>query len=342
MAGAAISSSAVHASNTKSHGDKNATTKFLAGLTCQLGSPCLFTVNNNNKTPNYNNIMQINDKALLVKLNIGMPGNGRKDKAITNEVTANHALASNAGRWNKTLYPPEAFTPITTIAGAARTFHYDNTLPWLDDGMRILPTLNYQDYTKAMRQFRAQFESTADSHFIAQLAHWEDKARQMHNGTYRAEDYKPAHKLAKKFKFKTDCQPIPTGQDFRVKLSAEEMDCLMADTNARLIKAAEAAEADLWLRLSSPLAKLSAVLSDPEAKFKDTIVTNLKDICALVPKLNITANPQLSLFARELDASLAHIGPESLRHLPSDRAKAKAAADDILVRMTDYLPNTDE
>src|SRR5215510_4902591 len=102
--------------------------------------------------------MQINDKALLVKLAIGMPGNGRKDKPLTAEVIQNHNLASNAGRWNKLLYPKEAFEPIASLAGDARTFHYSNTLPWMDDGARILPVLNYEDYMKELRSIKAKFK----------------------------------------------------------------------------------------------------------------------------------------------------------------------------------------
>lgn len=286
--------------------------------------------------------MQINDKAILVRLAIGMPGNGRKDKAITNEVQQKHALASNAGRWNKTLYPAEAFQPIISLAGDARTFHYDNTLPWLDDGQRILPTLNYQDYMKEMRELKRKFESLAQSHFIGQLAHWEDKARKMHNGTFRPEDYLPAHKLIKKFKFTTDCQPIPTGSDFRVACSQAELACLKSDMDARLAQAAQAAEADLWLRLSEPLSHLSAKLADPEAKFKDSILSNLSDICALIPRLNLTGNAKLQGFANEVQGRLSGVQPQVLRDSPSDRNAARLAADQILAKMSAYLPDSHE
>jgi len=282
--------------------------------------------------------MQINDKALLVKLSIGMPGNSRKDKPLTAEVTANHSLAANAGRWNKTLYPAEAFEPLVTLSGSARTFHYENTLPWLDDGMRILPTLNYENYTKAMRDFRSKFESLADSHFIQQLTHWEAKARSMHNGTFRQEDYLPAHKLTKKFKFVTGCQPIPTSDDFRVKFSDGEMQLLRSDMSAQLDKAILNAESDLWHRLADPLSHLSAKLADPDAKFKDSILGNLSQICELIPKLNLTQDKRLAGFASEVQSRLAGLVPDKLRHQSSDRNAARLAADQILAKMSAYMP----
>lgn len=45
--------------------------------------------------------MQINDKAVLVKLSIGMPGNTRKDKKLTGEVQASHSMGAQSGRWVK-------------------------------------------------------------------------------------------------------------------------------------------------------------------------------------------------------------------------------------------------
>src|SRR3989442_2087428 len=158
--------------------------------------------------------MQIHDKALLVRLSVSMPSNSRTDKPITGEVITNHSLAPKAGRWNKSLYPTTAFEPLVTVSGSARTYSYAHTLPWLDDGWRILPTSLYSEYCAKIRGFRLQFEDLAESHFLSQLPRWEAEAKKMHNSTFRAEDYLPVFKLPRKFKFKTDCQPIPSANDF--------------------------------------------------------------------------------------------------------------------------------
>jgi len=42
------------------------------------------------------------------------------------------------------------------------------------------------------------------------------------NGLFREEDYPAAEKLRKKFGVKLEVLPIPTGNDFRVQMSAEE------------------------------------------------------------------------------------------------------------------------
>jgi hypothetical protein len=282
--------------------------------------------------------MQIQDKALLVKLAIGMPGNGRKDKSITAEVTQKHALAANAGRWNKTLYPPEAFTPLVEVAGAARTYHYEVTLPWLDEGFRILPTLVYQEYTDKMRKTRSQFETLAESHFIGQLPDWEAKARKMHNGTFNAADYLPACKLRKKFNFATEFIPIPSTDDFRVKFSDSELEVLKSQMEDKLTEAVRNAEADLWRRLAEPLQHLADKLKDPDAKFRDSIISNLSDVCALIPKINLLGDKRLAAFADQVQANLASLNPQRLRDFASDRNAARLAADNILSKMQAYMP----
>ena len=181
--------------------------------------------------------MQIQDKAMLVRLSIGLPGNGRKDKPLTAEVTAQHQLTGNAGRWVKSLYPPEAFAPITEKAGEARTYHYANTLPWMDDGQRILPVTHYTEFTKAMRGFRVKFNDLAENHFLSQLPKWEAMARAMHNGTFRPEDYLSVGKLRDKFSFRVGFDPIPSGDDFRVFITSGDLDAIKADMDARLNQA---------------------------------------------------------------------------------------------------------
>ena len=282
--------------------------------------------------------MQIQDKALLVRLSIGLPGNSRKDKPLTAEVTAKHQLTGNAGRWLKTLYPPTAFEPITAIAGDARTFHYANTLPWMDDGMRILPTQHHGTYTSEMRVFKRKFLDTSETHFLCQLSQWESEARVMHNGTFNPADYLPECKLRKKFSFATEFQPVPSSDDFRVSIANGEMAQIKAELDERLAQAVADAQADLWRRLADPLAKMIERLKDPTATFRDSLVGNLGSIVELIPALNLAADKHLEQFASEVKLSLGGLNPQQLRDFPSARNAAAVRAQDILERMSGYFP----
>ncbi len=71
------------------------------------------------------------------------------DRKVTDETNHAHGAASDAGRYNKALLAKDALAAVVTAANAARTFHYARTLPWLDDGARILPAAAYADFAPA-------------------------------------------------------------------------------------------------------------------------------------------------------------------------------------------------
>jgi len=290
-------------------------------------------------TENKRSNMRIRDKAVLVKLSLGAPGNTRKDPTITSEVKTKHSLGDKAGRWLKQLYPDEALKPVTVIGGEARTFHYANSLPWADEGWRILPTANHLAYTDKLRELRAKYLETAETHFLAKLNDWEDWAREQHNGTFDPADYLTADKLRRKFAFATEFSPIPDGEDFRdnAQVADEERAAMSAQVVDRVSAAVKAAECDLWERLTTPLSAIVERLSDPEHKFKDTLVGNVADIIRLVPALNLTGNAKLEEFRREIEAAGLHgLNPQVLRDSKPDRKAAADKAAAILAKMQGY------
>lgn len=284
------------------------------------------------------NSMSLANKALLVKLSVGLPGNTRTDVKITSDTISAHGMAANSGRWLKQLYPDEAIKPLTVLQGEIRTYHYEHTLPWSDEGYRILPTAHHAEYTDKMRQFRAKFEAVRDN-FCSRLEDWIDWARIAHNGTFDGSIYPTSPEaLARKFNLSLDFSPVPSGDDFRCCIDQSELDIMAQQVNQRVSEATEAARSDLWQRLVQPLRNMVARLSDPDAIFRDSLIGNLRDIAALIPDLNVTSDPALSAFASEVASSLAQLKPETLRSSKVDRAETARKASEILKRMVGYLP----
>jgi hypothetical protein len=58
----------------------------------------------------------------------------------------------------KSLLAKDALAKITTVSGAAREYHYEATLPWLQDGSRILPSDNFFVYSERMRKLKEEFD----------------------------------------------------------------------------------------------------------------------------------------------------------------------------------------
>jgi hypothetical protein len=277
----------------------------------------------------------IHSRAMLVSLSIGMFSPRKTDKSITREVIHQHQASDSAGKFVKQILPEEALEAIKQVQNSARTYHYENTCPWTDEGARILPSVHYMDYVDKMRGFRNKFEAQRDV-FLENYDKFKETARLRLAGMFKEDDYPDIESVKGKFTFKTDFLPFPTAADFRVDIAEEEMSALKQQMESRIAEASSAARRDLWLRLETPLKAMAERLSDPDAIFRDTLVTNLKDIVSLIPKLNVTGDQDLERIRRDVQ-QLTATSADTLRKSPSTRRQTAARANDILATMSGYL-----
>jgi hypothetical protein len=101
--------------------------------------------------PRYN----LDTCTMLVEFNASVWTARKLDKSTTSEVVANkNAAAKDAARVNKHLLAGRSeLDVIQQAVSRARTFVYDNTLPWSDSGLRLLPTINFMKFTEKMNDF---------------------------------------------------------------------------------------------------------------------------------------------------------------------------------------------
>jgi hypothetical protein len=278
----------------------------------------------------------LNKKAVLVSLSMSSFSPRRTDKRVTSEVLNQHAAASDAGKFVKNLLPDEAIEPIKKLDGEIRQFHYENTVPWGDEGLRLLPILRYDPYTEKMRQSRARRENLVQQ-FLDNYQRWVESAPARLNGLYNPNDYPARDAVARKFQFKLHCQPVPDAGDFRVDVANEELAALRQSVNEQVAEATRLAHQDVCRRLAQPLAAMVERLSQPDAVFRDTLVGNLHQIVELIPALNLSGDPQLESVRQRVLAELAHYTPDQLRQNKDDRKNAAAKAQAILEQMSGLL-----
>ncbi len=85
---------------------------------------------------------------------------------------------------------------------------------------------------------------------------------------------------------------------------------------------------------------MSERLSDPDNKFKNSLVENIKDLCELLPKLNITHDPELDAVVNEIQSKLTMNYPQTLRDNDVIRNKTAIEAQKILNKMRHYQIQT--
>ena len=283
--------------------------------------------------------MKLNEKALLVNPSIGQWEGRKTDKKITIRVNNEYAASQDAGKWSKYLLAKSALREIQQTVNAARTYHYDHTLPWFDDGSRILAAISYVEYMAKMAQFKERFQELVRQ-LMENYATLIGAARGILNGMFDIKDYLPRNKLEKKFHFEVVVSPLPDAADFRVQLANEEIAAIQEQIEQRTIDTGKLIEGDIYKRLSKVVGHMVNKLADPEGQYKDTLIGNLQELVDLIPGLNITGNADIEA-VRQKVAQLASNDPQDLRDNPGARTEvakdAKAVLDDITAKMSAYF-----
>ena len=130
----------------------------------------------------------LSTRAMLCSLSIGMWSARKHDPEASEEIATRHGAQADAGRYHKVLLPKEALAEILKIVNEARQEHYFMTLPWDDDGYRVLPAAAYMDHTAKMRALSNRFSrrSTPWSQKFGQLV---EDAKVRLGGLFRPGDY---------------------------------------------------------------------------------------------------------------------------------------------------------
>jgi hypothetical protein len=98
----------------------------------------------------------IERRVMLVGLNISVFTGERIDRAVAEEVAEKHAADKHdSGRFSKQIISKHALEAVSKAAAAARTRHYELTLPWNDQGQRLLSVAGLIPYTEEMRKLKA-------------------------------------------------------------------------------------------------------------------------------------------------------------------------------------------
>lgn len=277
--------------------------------------------------------MSIASKAMVLSLQIGMWSGHRLDKEKSAEVTRDANAAHGAARVNKHLIPKEALAPISQAAGAVRNHFYSKTLPWKDNGDRLLTRVMYQQFIAEHGELQQQFKDAVD-HFANHVYPAVREQAEFRMGElFKAEDYPAMSDIARRFYVSLDIDAITESNDFRVSgLDADDVEKIKTDMEEALQSRITKAMQDVWRRVADTLGHFGDRMQG-DAIFRDSTVTNLKEIAALLPGLNITNDPALSKIGDEIQKMIGGTDPKDIRKFPEMRESIGAQAQDIMDTM---------
>jgi hypothetical protein len=287
----------------------------------------------------------LSDRAMLVGLTVKMWTARKLDKRVTREILAQHNATSEAGRFNKQLLSKSALEKLGKIEGKAMTLHYKMTLPWSDQGPRLIGSLAIQTYISDFNALGREFQAALDE-FIAGYPLFVAQAQQELNGMFNANDYPSLDQVIRKFEFAYELDNVPNAADLRISIGNDELDQIKADIESRAVKRLKLADQEVFSRICSMTAKMVEKLrgykpsvdgNKAESIFRDSLVDNIRELVALLPALNISGNAEIDALREMLEADLCQHDAEDLRESDSIRQKIADKAEAILNKSRGFL-----
>ena len=305
-------------------------------------------------------ITSIASAAMLGSLNISVWEARKQDRRTAEEVTrAKGARSKKAATVQKHLFSEcPALEAIKTLRGEARVWFNTYTLPWDDNGRRIITTAQYLDITDQAAKYEKRFNDLVRVFLNTYSTEISKQAFEM-GALFDRSEYPPEDDVGCKFRFSFAVEPLPMSGDFRVDIGNEAQRQLKAQYDRALEERVSMAVSDAWQRVKTQVEwvkeRMDAVLQyDPDAveeekttdddgkviavtikkkrrpKLYDSMLDNGLELCKLLSDLNVTNDPRLEEARQDLEKALNRIDMDSLKESTELQTSTRTAMQNII------------
>jgi len=253
--------------------------------------------------------------SMLVEFNASVWTARKLDRKVSDEVVASKSAGSKAAaRVNKNLLAgrPE-LDVIQNHVTAVRSYVYDNTLPWSDSGLRLLPTIRFMAFNARMQDEENTYWDLCKS-FVTVYPSLITAQAMALGDMFKREEYPAPDTIAHKFGFSVNYMPVPTAGDFRVDVGndaqRELQDKLTALADERVSKAMDAVRLRIKGHLERMVDRLGVDVVAGDAKprrFHDSMIEGGFELCDLVKGLNVVGDTDLEAARASLEQCLAGV-----------------------------------
>ena len=276
--------------------------------------------------------------ALLVELSVSQWTARKLDKSTTEElVKGKNAGDKGAARVNKHLFAGRSeLENINKYVSEIRSYVYNNTLPWSDSGIRLLPSARFMEFNAKMQEYEDKFYNLVDE-FVSVYPSLITAQAMALGDMFNRDDYPQPNDIAHRFSFNTNYMPVPSSGDFRVDIGNDAQ----AELKAKLVQIAdervEHAINGFKDRLVEHLKRMSDRLDIDviggelkPRKFHDSLLDTAHELCDLATSLNIINDPQIEDARKILKKAINGIDVKDLRTDMPTRQDIKSEVDGIL------------
>jgi len=273
---------------------------------------------------------ELHSKAMRLHLLWGYWRPEKTDKAITKQTNVSLGVQGDRGHYDKSLFSPEFMKGLREHTSKTKQYYYSHTLPWEDRVSRLISTATVEDVTIALNRAINKYEEILRD-TVGDDARYEQAVydqRLYLTSAWNKGDYPHREAFMAKYHASLSVLPLVSSSDIRCELS-EDLRKQIADSIERdTAERFRLAMADCWHRLYEPVRKMADVLLDTKQSFRDTLVTNVIEICDVMPELNILDDTALSVMTDRIKMTL-QVDPDVLRDSNVSREEYAKRADEL-------------
>lgn len=216
----------------------------------------------------------------------------------------------------------EQLTAIQKFAANTRNIHYSMTMPWSDNGSRLLPTAQYFRYNEVMTDLQNEFHRLVDEF----LDIYEDRILDVQtslSGMFAADEYLSLSQVASKFGFRISYIPLPDSGDFRIDIGNEAMVAVQTQYEQHYTSAVNAAMKDIWQKLHDNLTTLARQFDVNDEgkgnKLYDSVFDRALELTDMLGTCNVTGDSQMEAMRRRLEQTFHGLTLGQVKNSPSLR-----------------------
>ena len=276
----------------------------------------------------------IQSSAILFDLNISVWTGSKTDKGIMEEVAADKNASTSSGSFMKKLFADnKALNAIVKYAAGCRNWNNKNSLPWSDNGLRLVNMGNLLEHQAQVKGMEQEFTDLVQEFLDDYVQHVNNAAFSLGN-MFNRDEYPDRDTVAKKFGFRYVYSPLPDAGDFRVDTMNAGLREIAEHTQNVFADRLNSAMREAWGRLHSSLNHLRDKMTDSDdgnkKRLHATLIPNIEETVSVLRGLNLTGDPELEKAAQDVLALVHRMDLGDLKKDATARADTKRQVEDIL------------
>lgn len=278
--------------------------------------------------------ISIASSAMLIELSVKAWGASKTDRKVSDEVDIAKKTQARGGKYEKDLMAGTKLAhDITKFAARVRNWNNYMTLPWNDQGVRLLPSSKFFDYMAELNGYKTEYEGMVEE-FVERYDELVSAAAMNLGEMFDRNEYPSKEQVAGKFQFAFTISPVPVSGDFRVDIGTKANEELVKQFQESFNSRIDEAMRECWDRLHKCLTHMSdrLTVADDGTKtvFRDSLMTNAQELCGLLRHMNLTNDPKLEAARQALEDAIFGLDAGDMRHDEMMRTEVKTKVDDIL------------